>query len=102
MKRRAAALFAVALLALVACGDDGPDGYDESIREAFMTGCVEDATDPNLVEVCECTYDASVDRLSFDRFRSVERTLQQGAGEVPDDVAAIIVDCIREVSARRS
>jgi hypothetical protein len=102
VRLRAAALVAVALVALSACGDDGPDDYDESIREAFMAGCVEDAADPDLIEVCECTYDASEEQLPFERFRSVERTLQQGSGDVPEDVAGIIVDCIRDVSSRRS
>ena len=86
---------------LVACGDEGPDDYDDATREAFMEGCVEDDTDLDLVEVCECTYETAVEELPFERFRAVERRLQEGQSDIPDDVSFIILDCIREVSATR-
>ncbi|MFP3906928.1 MAG: hypothetical protein ACLFRV_14200 [Acidimicrobiales bacterium] len=90
------------IMMLAACGDSGPDDYDDSTREAFMAGCVEEDGDPDLVEVCECTYETAVEELPFERFRSVENRLQQGESDIPDDVSEIILDCIREVSASRS
>lgn len=90
------------IMMLAACGDSGPDDYDDSTREAFMSGCVEEGSDPDLVEVCECTYETAVEELPFERFRSVEDRLQQGESDIPDDVSQIILDCIREVSASRS
>jgi hypothetical protein len=94
----------LAALALLggACGDDSPGEYTDATREAFMSGCVEDDSDPDLVEVCECTYDTAVERLPFERFEAVEQRLQRGQTEVPDDISDIIIDCIRRVSASRS
>ena len=89
------------IVVLVACGDEGPDDYDDATREAFMEGCVEDDADPDLVDVCECTYETAVEELPFERFRAVERRLQEGQTEMPDDVSEIILGCIREVSATR-
>jgi hypothetical protein len=95
-------LLAAASLFVAACGDDGPDDYSDSTREAFMTGCVEDDTDEDLVEVCECTYDTAVEELPFEEFKTVEQRLQSGGSDIPDAVSDIILDCIRQVSASRS
>ena len=95
-------LLVSALFLVAACGEDGPSDYSESTREAFMTGCVEDDSDDDLVEVCECTYDTAVEELPFEEFKSVEQRLQGGGSDIPDAVSEIIVDCIRQVSASRS
>jgi hypothetical protein len=94
-------LLLVSVLALAACGDDSPGEYTDATREAFMAGCVEDSDDPDLVEVCECTYERALEDIPFDQFESMEQRLARGQTDVPDSIAAIIVDCIREVSARR-
>ena len=87
---------------LAACGDDGRDDYDDATREAFMEACIEDDTDPDLIDVCECTYETVVEELPFERYRTIERRLAEGQSDLPDDYSQIVVDCIREVSARRS
>ena len=96
-------LLCVAVLLFgAACGDDSPGDYTDATREAFMTGCVEDDSDPDLVEVCECTYDTLEADVPFEEFESIEQRLGRGQTDVPDLVAEIILDCIREVSASRS
>lgn len=96
----AAFLLLVALLA--GCGDDGPSDYSDATRDAFMAGCLEDNTDPDLADVCECTYDTAVDELPFEQFQAAERRLQQGSTDIPDEISEIIIECIRQVSATRS
>jgi hypothetical protein len=85
-----------------ACGDDSPGEYTDATREAFMTGCVEDDADPDLVEVCECTYEQAVEDIPFDEFEAIEQRLGRGQTEVPERISEIILDCIREVSGSRS
>lgn len=85
----------------VACGDDAPSEYSESIRAAFMRGCVEDDTNEDLIEVCECTYDTAVKEMPFDQFRTAERRLQEGSPEVSSEFSDIILGCIRRVSGQR-
>jgi hypothetical protein len=94
-------LMIVCLLGAAACGDDSPGEYTDATREAFMTGCVEKDSDPDLVDVCACTYDRAVEEIPFDQFESMEQRLSRGQTDVPDALAAIIIDCIREVSASR-
>lgn len=100
--RRLALLPLAATSILIACGDESPGEYDESTREAFMSGCVEDDTNDDLVEVCECTYETAVEELPFERFEAAEKRLQEGSPEVADDISEIILECIRQVSASRS
>jgi hypothetical protein len=90
------------VVVLAACSDEGPDGYDDATRDAFMEGCIEDDASEDLIDVCECTYETAVEELPFERFRTVERRLQEGQTEIPDDVSEIILGCIRQVSATRS
>lgn len=93
---------ALLLLLAVGCGDDGPGEYDAETRASFLEGCIEDDTDTDLVEVCECTYDTMEAELPYERFEAVEARLRQGSPDMPEDVASIVVGCIREVSASRS
>ncbi|MGY6501330.1 MAG: hypothetical protein ACXIVQ_10625 [Acidimicrobiales bacterium] len=93
-------VLAVVLVA-VGCGDESDDGYSAETRAAFMEGCVEDSDDPDLVAVCECTYETAESELPFERFRAAERDLVRGATEVPGEVTDLVIDCIRTVSATR-
>lgn len=101
---RFAARFALALIVAAlagACGSDAPDNYSADVRESFMTGCIEDSGNADLVEVCECAYDTAAADLPFEQFKAAEQRLQDGSPEVSDAVVEIILGCIREVSARR-
>jgi hypothetical protein len=100
--RLAVVVLVVVCLVAAGCGDDSPGDYDDATREAFMSGCVEDDTNADLVEVCECTYDTAVEELPFEQFKAAEQRLQEGSPEVADEISEIILDCIRQVSARRS
>ncbi len=85
-----------------ACGSGGPSEYSEATRAAFMNGCVEAAdSSPDLVEVCECTYDTAVEQMPFEQFKAAEQRLQEGSPEVSSEFSEIILACIRQVSASR-
>jgi hypothetical protein len=101
--RRLGLLLTTALVLLTACGgDDSPGEYTDATREAFMAGCVEDDSDRDLREVCECTYERAVEELPFEEFEEAEQRLASGETDVPDAFADLILDCIREVSRSRS
>lgn len=89
------------LFALTACGSDAPDDYSDGVRGAFMTGCVEDDENRDLVEVCQCAYDTAVEDLPFEQFKAAEQRLQDGSPEVSDAVIDIVLRCIRDVSSSR-
>lgn len=97
MPVRALAVLLVAV-ALSACGDDASgDGYGADTRESFLTACVEDDADAALRGVCECTYEALVDEVPYERFLEIEDAIEAG-GDLPPEVVAIVDDCIDEVS----
>ena len=102
---RELARLAVAVVLVVAaagCGDDAaPDDFSAETRSAMVTGCAEDDADPDLREVCECTYERMEDDLGFDEFADLDRRLAGGDDRLPAEVVSIIRDCIREVSATR-
>lgn len=100
--RRLGLLLILTVLVAAACGDDSPGEYTDATREAFMAACVEDDADPDLRDVCECTYERAVEELPFEEFESIEQRLARGETDVPDVISDIILDCIREVSAARS
>lgn len=97
MPVRALAVLLVAV-ALSACGDDDASaGFDADTRESFLTACVEDDADAALRGVCECTYEALLDEVPYERFVEIEEVVEAG-GELPPEVVAIVDECIDEVS----
>jgi hypothetical protein len=94
----------VALLALVAsCSDDdGPEDYTAAVHDGVLEGCAEDDTDPDVIDVCECTYDTLTDELGFDEFERMENRLAQGEERLPEDLADAVRSCIRSVSGDRA
>lgn len=97
------ALVVLVVVAATGCGsDDTPDGYSDAVRDGLVQGCAEDDTDPDLVEVCECTYEELADDVSFDDFARIEDRLAQGEERLPQELIEVIRGCIRSVSAERS
>lgn len=92
---------ALLVVVAVACGDDVPDEYSAETRTAMVTACAEDDTDPDLLEVCECTYDTAEDQVEFADFAQLEDRLAGGEARLSGEVVGIIRDCIRSVSATR-
>lgn len=103
MSRRLVVAFAALLVLVASCSDDdGPEDYSAEVRDGVLEGCAEDDTDPDVVEVCECTYDALTDDLDFDEFERMERRLAQGEERLPDELADAVRTCIRDVSGDRA
>lgn len=86
----------IAVLA-AGCSDDVEGSYDDATRASFLEACTEDDADPALRGVCECTYDAMVDEVPFERFVEIESELEAD-GTLAPEVVAILDDCIDEVS----
>jgi hypothetical protein len=103
MTRRILVVLAVCAALVTGCGDDeGPEDYTAAVQDGMLEGCAEDDTDPDVVEVCECTYDTLSDELTFAEFERMERRLAQGEERLPDRLADAIRSCIRSVSGDRA
>jgi hypothetical protein len=103
MTRRIAVLIAVCAALVAGCGDDeGPEDFTAEVHDGVLEGCAEDDTDPDVVEVCECTYDTLSDDLTFAEFERMENRLAQGEERLPDSLADAVRDCIRSVSGDRA
>ncbi len=64
-------------LVLAACGEDAPTDYTLETRENFLAACTESLTDSRLVtELCECTFAAAQEKLTFDRFTDLEARMK--------------------------
>jgi hypothetical protein len=93
----------VVLLLASGCADDsGPEDFTAAVHDGMMEGCAEDDTDPDVVEVCECTYDTLAEDLSFAEFERIEDRLAQGEERLPGSLTDAIRECIRSVSGDRA
>ena len=107
MRRRplmfvAAGVVTVVLLLTSGCADDsGPEAFTAAVHDGMLEGCAEDDTNPDVVEVCECTYDTLADDLSFAEFERMEDRLAQGEERLPASLTDAIRECIRRVSSER-
>jgi len=102
---RAAVLAVATALLIGAAGcsdDDGPEDYTAAVHDGVLEGCAEDDTDPDVIDVCECTYDTLTDELGFDEFERMENRLAQGEERLPDELADAVRSCIRSVSGDRA
>jgi len=100
---RVVAVVVILGVLVVGCSDDrGPDRFTAAVHDGVLEGCAEDDSDPDVVEVCECTYDTLADDLSFEEFARIENRLAQGDERLPDPLVEAIRDCIRDVSAERA
>ncbi len=73
MVLRRICIVAILALAFSACGGDEPLNYTLETRENFLAACTDPLNDSRLVtELCECTFAAAQEKLSFARFSELE------------------------------
>ena len=74
-----------AVVLLAGCSRDlGPTTYTDEVKANYSDNCVKGATDKlgptGAANYCQCTYDAFVANISFDRFKSFESYLRANVG----------------------
>ena len=77
-------------LALAACGGGGgSDGYGPDERSDFVDACSAGATD----DACGCFYDRLADQVPHERFEQIDEQIRDDPTAIPDDIAAMAVEC---------
>ena len=75
-----------AVLVLAGCSQNlGPKTYTDEVETNYRENCVKGAT-ANLTAAgaatyCECTYNAFVTKISFDKFKDFESYLRDNVGD---------------------
>ncbi|MCP5025545.1 MAG: hypothetical protein GY929_04595 [Actinomycetia bacterium] len=78
---------------LVGCGSDDPPD-PAVLEETFQQFCSESASDP-VDDVCDCAWDAMVAEVGTARIIEVNEVLVEDPdAALPDDVLAIVADCV--------
>jgi hypothetical protein len=99
-----AAVLVVVVIALVARPSDPT--YDDASRNRFLDACTADAGEPAR-STCGCLYDRIQASVPYDRFELISDELRREAEglppdaplELPDDVQAMLDECLAEQAA---
>lgn len=87
------ALVGIALVLLATPGHEDRADYDAETEANFIEGCTADGRS-NVVDVCECAYEAIEREIPFDRFQRVDERLTEDPDAVlPDDFLNLYTDC---------
>ena len=75
-----------AVVMLSGCAqNNGPTTYTDEVKANYQDNCVKGATDKltatGAATYCQCTYDAFVANITFDKFTSFETYLRQHVGD---------------------
>ena len=95
-------------LLLAACAEEEPQDFTVDTRTGFLAACTQPLDDSRMISaICQCVFDETLGQLSFERFQAIDEELlaQAEAAEeaetepefgprLPDDLAAIIADCV--------
>jgi len=82
------ALAVILLLLAGACAREPANEYPADVVDNFIGACRTRAPE----KTCRCAIDRLRDRFPWEEFRDIERKL--GAGEMPDEVAEAVRDCV--------
>jgi hypothetical protein len=98
-----AVVLAVLVIVVIAAVRPRPQSdYDDAVRDRFISGCTAQGGAP-VKDTCECLYGQIEQNVPFDRFEVIDAMLAaqlQAATapgqplELPDDVNAMLQDCI--------
>jgi hypothetical protein len=86
----------VAALACGGCGrggDAGGDGrgYGPAERRDFVDACA--ATGVASTDACGCFYDRLAEQVPHERFDELDDQIRDDPSAVPDDIAALAIEC---------
>jgi hypothetical protein len=95
----------IAAVVVLVAGSSDEAGYDDAVRERFMTACTEDGGEP-VRSTCDCIYTRVEDEIPFDRFEAVDAELaEQAVGQpagapltLPAELEAIRSDCVEQTA----
>ena len=65
-----------AILAATACGSSSPSGYDDGVRNAFVSACTK--TSSGREAACEAAYECITQRVSFADFKAADTAIREG------------------------
>jgi hypothetical protein len=65
-----------AILAATACGSSSPSGYDDGVRNAFVSACTQ--TSSGREAACNAAYDCITQRVSFADFKAADTAIREG------------------------
>lgn len=95
---RLTGLLALAALALgiSACGGDIPEDYTVETRDNFLVACTDPLSDSILItELCECVFESTQSRFTFDRFVEFEDALRSDLdADLNTAMNDVLADCI--------
>ncbi|HEY8545270.1 MAG TPA: hypothetical protein VIL36_09490 [Acidimicrobiales bacterium] len=94
MRSKLIALAGATLFLAAACGgDDEPSGYNDEVRNNFMSECTAGAGD-SARDMCECTYDAITANLDFEEFKAYDEALREDpSAEIPVELENAMTEC---------
>ena len=94
MSHRLAPVAVVAGAALAACGggdSDADGGYGRAERADFVEACT--AGEAATEDACGCFYDRLAVEVPHERFERVDEQIRTDPSAIPDDIAAMAVEC---------
>jgi hypothetical protein len=82
-----------AILATAACSSGGSSGYDDGVRQRFVTACTQASSGRQAV--CEAAYACIRQRVSFDDFKAADDAIRQRQ-PVDPKTARVLTQCVAE------
>jgi len=81
---------------MAACGADIPEDYTAETRENFLVACTDPLADSILItELCECVFESTQSRFTFDRFVQFEDALRSNLeADLNTAMSDVLADCI--------
>jgi hypothetical protein len=85
-----------AILAASACGSGGSAGYDDGVRQRFVSACTQASSGREAV--CEAAYNCIKERVPFADFKAADDAIRQGRTVEPK-TAHVLIQCVAEATA---
>jgi hypothetical protein len=82
-----------AILAATACGSGGSGGYDDGVRQRFVSACTQ--TSSGHEAACAAAYNCIKQRVSFADFKAADQAIREGKSVDPK-IAQVLAQCASE------